>query len=366
MTSKKRRQRGSRTHGGGTHKNRRGAGNKGGRGRAGRDKHEHHNYDPLGKSGFTPVDPRKTEKINIKKIDEDIYEIEIGVKSVDDVDGITIVEGPEMRTDGGLVAESNTFSQTEPAGNSGDHTMKKYYVNLPEYAEEYEKVDQVKLLDGGQMHHPFSVTLDDCSKSGKKTITNNGERVYYKLDSAGFQKATKPEQVISMRYFKNPDDNNRSGDERLEEYLDQVESGESLEFHEFDDVIELGQSQDPELAYKVMIHHADNVEPADAVEVINLLRSREFAEEFGFESSIFQDKVDSYFGELEATDDELGILRIGMSERYTVDDVLDGLDRIHDRFHTDQYEGRPDLRSQRIEEEEQMYLLTVDGIVDWI
>ena len=32
MTSKKRRQRGSRTHGGGTHKNRRGAGHRGGRG----------------------------------------------------------------------------------------------------------------------------------------------------------------------------------------------------------------------------------------------------------------------------------------------------------------------------------------------
>ena len=37
MTDKKRRQRGSRTHGGGSQKNRRGAGNRGGRGRAGRE-----------------------------------------------------------------------------------------------------------------------------------------------------------------------------------------------------------------------------------------------------------------------------------------------------------------------------------------
>ena len=60
MTSKKRRQRGSRTHGGGTHKNRRGAGHRGGRGRAGRDKHEKALYPPRGKYGFKR--PQKTQE----------------------------------------------------------------------------------------------------------------------------------------------------------------------------------------------------------------------------------------------------------------------------------------------------------------
>jgi large subunit ribosomal protein L15 len=74
MTDKKRRQRGSRTHGGGTHKNRRGAGNRGGRGRAGRKKHEQHNYEDVGKSGFKR--PEKTDKdvavVSVQELDEDI------------------------------------------------------------------------------------------------------------------------------------------------------------------------------------------------------------------------------------------------------------------------------------------------------
>ncbi len=49
MTSKKKRQRGTRTRGGGSHKHNRGAGHSGGRGAAGRDKHEYHNHQPLGK-----------------------------------------------------------------------------------------------------------------------------------------------------------------------------------------------------------------------------------------------------------------------------------------------------------------------------
>ena len=72
MTSKKNRQRGSRTHGGGTHKNRRGAGHRGGRGRAGRDKHEFHNYEPLGKHGFTRPDSVQDEvrEVTVQELDE--------------------------------------------------------------------------------------------------------------------------------------------------------------------------------------------------------------------------------------------------------------------------------------------------------
>src|SRR6056297_2539269 len=73
MTSKKRRQRGSRTHSGGSHKNRRGAGHRGGRGRAGRSKHEFHNYEPKGKHGFKrPHDIREEVlEIDVQKLDED-------------------------------------------------------------------------------------------------------------------------------------------------------------------------------------------------------------------------------------------------------------------------------------------------------
>ena len=66
MTDKNRRQRGSRTHGGGTHKNRRGAGHRGGRGAAGRSKHEYHNYGPLGKHGFKRPEDSQTEVLEVK------------------------------------------------------------------------------------------------------------------------------------------------------------------------------------------------------------------------------------------------------------------------------------------------------------
>src|SRR6056297_2486025 len=74
MTSKKRRQRGSRTHSGGSHKNRRGAGHRGGRGRAGRSKHEFHNYEPKGKHGFKrPQDAQPTvEEVDVRTLDEDV------------------------------------------------------------------------------------------------------------------------------------------------------------------------------------------------------------------------------------------------------------------------------------------------------
>ena len=73
MTDKTRRQRGSRTHGGGSQKNRRGAGNRGGRGRAGRDKHEFHDYEPLGKYGFDRPQKvqREVETINVGELDEE-------------------------------------------------------------------------------------------------------------------------------------------------------------------------------------------------------------------------------------------------------------------------------------------------------
>ncbi|MFW6153497.1 MAG: uL15m family ribosomal protein, partial [Halobacteriota archaeon] len=73
MTDKKRRQRGSRTHGGGSSKKRRGAGHRGGRGNAGRSKHEMHGQPPLGKHGFTRpeavVDDVAT--VNVGRLDED-------------------------------------------------------------------------------------------------------------------------------------------------------------------------------------------------------------------------------------------------------------------------------------------------------
>ncbi|WP_232702612.1 uL15m family ribosomal protein [Halobacterium wangiae] len=138
MTSKKRRQRGSRTHGGGTHKNRRGAGNRGGRGRAGRKKHEQHNYEDVGKSGFKR--PEKTDRdvaeVSVQKLDEDIA---------------------LLAADG--VAEETDFG---------------YRVDARDVAEDGWEADVVKVLGGGQVYEQLEVTADAFSAGAVELIESEG------------------------------------------------------------------------------------------------------------------------------------------------------------------------------------------------
>ena len=138
MTSKKRRQRGSRTHGGGTHKNRRGAGHRGGRGRAGRDKHEFHNYEPLGKSGFSR--PQKTQRhvetVNLRELDEDV--------------AVLAAEG---------VAEE-----------TGDG----YELDARDVVEDGHEADVVKVLAAGRVHNELSVTADAFSDGAREALEGSG------------------------------------------------------------------------------------------------------------------------------------------------------------------------------------------------
>ena len=124
MTSKKRRQRGSRTHSGGTHKNRRGAGHRGGRGRAGRAKHEFHNYEPLGKHGFKRPEAAQDTVVEVKvqKLDEDA-----ALLAADDV-----------------------------AEKDGD----AYHIDARDVAEDGYDVDVVKVLGGGQVRQELHVVAD--------------------------------------------------------------------------------------------------------------------------------------------------------------------------------------------------------------
>ncbi len=148
MTSKKRRQRGSRTHGGGSGKNRRGAGHRGGRGRAGRDKHEFHNYEPLGKEGFTR--PEKVQEdvrtVNVSALDEDV--------------AVLAAEG---------VAEE-----------AGDG----YRLDARDVVEDGHDADVVKVLGAGQVRGELTVVADAFSADaaaklaeagGEAVLTERGE-----------------------------------------------------------------------------------------------------------------------------------------------------------------------------------------------
>ena len=138
MTSKKRRQRGSRTHGGGTQKNRRGAGNRGGRGRAGRDKHEFHNYEPLGKHGFTRPEDVKEEilEINVRTIDED----------------------------------ARLYAEEGLAERDGD----AYVLDARELLDGGYDADAVKVLGGGQVRNELVVTADAFTAGAVELIEEAG------------------------------------------------------------------------------------------------------------------------------------------------------------------------------------------------
>ena len=138
MTSKKRRQRGSRTHSGGTHKNRRGAGHRGGRGRAGRSKHEFHNYESREKHGFKRPQGIREEvlEVEVKKLDEDAI--------------LYAADGLAEETDEG------------------------YAIDARDVVEDGHEADVVKVLGSGQVRHTLEVTADAFTEAAAE-----------KLDAAG-------------------------------------------------------------------------------------------------------------------------------------------------------------------------------------
>ncbi|WP_324757006.1 uL15m family ribosomal protein [Haloarcula sp. GH36] len=138
MTSKKRRQRGSRTHGGGSHKNNRGAGHRGGRGAAGRDKHEMHNYPPLGKSGFKRP----------QKVQEEVETVDVR----------------ELDEDAALLAADGVAEQ------DGD----TYHIDVREVVEDGHDVDAVKVLGAGQVRNELSLVADDFSEGAREKIEAAG------------------------------------------------------------------------------------------------------------------------------------------------------------------------------------------------
>ncbi|MDY6774960.1 MAG: uL15m family ribosomal protein [Halobacteria archaeon] len=130
----KKRGRGSRTHGGGTQKNRRGGGNRGGRGDAGRDKHEKFSHPDLGKHGFQR--PQKVQKevatADIGEIDQKVYEL--------------VDEGVIEETDDG-------------------------------YEVDADEIGVDKILGGGQVRNSLVVRADDFSDSAVEKIEEAGGEV---------------------------------------------------------------------------------------------------------------------------------------------------------------------------------------------
>jgi len=140
MTSKKNRQRGGRTHGGGSQKNRRGAGHRGGRGRAGRSKHEFHNYPSKRKSGFKRPD----------QVQDDVAEVD--VQTLDEDAALLAAEGLAEAENGG------------------------YRLDVREVVED-DEVDFVKLLGNGQVRTELHLLTDAVSDGAREKVEAAGGSV---------------------------------------------------------------------------------------------------------------------------------------------------------------------------------------------
>lgn len=138
MTDKKKRQRGSRTHGGGSGKNRRGAGHRGGRGAAGRDKHEQHLHEPLGKSGFKRPQGAQddVETIDVRELDEDIA----------------------------ILASEGLAEETEDG----------YRIDAREVVDGGHDADVVKVLGSGQVRNELIVVADEFSETAREKVEDAG------------------------------------------------------------------------------------------------------------------------------------------------------------------------------------------------
>ena len=141
MTDKKKRQRGTRTHGGGSQKNRRGAGNRGGRGAAGRDKHEFHTHEPLGKYGFKRPEDAQVEvaELRVQRLDED---------------------APLLAADGTVEADGDA-----------------YRVDARDVVEDGHEVDVVKVLGGGRVETELHVRADAFTAGARELIEGAGGSV---------------------------------------------------------------------------------------------------------------------------------------------------------------------------------------------
>jgi large subunit ribosomal protein L15 len=156
MTSKKKRQRGGRTHGGGSQKNRRGAGHRGGRGRAGRSKHEFHNYKPKHKSGFKRP----------QQVQDEVAEVD--VRTLD---------------------EDATLLAAKDLADEGDDG---YRIDVRNVVEDADEVDFVKVLGNGQVRTALHLVTDAVSDSAREKIEAAGGSV--ELTAVGEQLANETDK----------------------------------------------------------------------------------------------------------------------------------------------------------------------------
>lgn len=246
MTSKKRRQRGSRTHGGGSQKNRRGAGNRGGRGAAGRAKHEKHNHPPLGKSGFTRPEKvqEEVEEINIREIDEEV--------SILAAQGIAEQHGTTYRVDARRIVEDGF-------------------------------TNKVKILGKGQVRHELEVIADDFSESAIEKIESAGGEALGKNKKEDITETTMSADLREV----------------IREKRGVIDKGEALSDEEIDEILELGEEiGEIEPVQSLLTDYYEQKTDLEPNDVLSLYRLQDISEEYGQTVPEIEDLIKEYFSDI--------------------------------------------------------------------
>jgi hypothetical protein len=285
-----------------------------------------------------------------------LYEISVGVREVDELDGVKEITGqPPIQA----------YKELDQTG-IGVFDDRVFVIDITRLSEDAKEADFSKLLGGGEIRNTVVIRTDKCSQSAKQSVKSKGGIVSYTTNGDGFKNRSKIEKAISRWDLKLEILNDSGTVGSLEEYLEKTESGERLRFEEFNEIVETGVStEDPELAYRVMRSHVSNVSEVDGLEAINLMRARDFAREFGLDPSPFEEEIEDYFEEADTPESFKQDMAEQLPSEMSVMDVLSGLERIYGSYDLDFYEEEPELRSEGISEDEREYLLAVDEVITW-
>lgn len=282
MTSKSKRQRGSRTHGGGSHKNRRGAGHRGGRGNAGRSKHEFHNHPPLGKNGFSRPASVQQEKreINIQELDEDA--------------ALYVSEGTALELN------------------------ESYWIDLRPIVEDGWEVDAVKLIGNGQVRQQHHIVADECSEAARKKVEDNGGIVVTLEDGE------MPAEMVEASDIHQ--DSLRAIDQRMSTEWKRVREGAVLEFDDIEELLQLGEEGElPELAYRIILRGFKNTQEIYPIDVPALYLLKSYAIKHNIETKDIDLYLDEFFEQVEIPEEFKGELRNSLPEEVAPAQLYDVL-----------------------------------------
>lgn len=351
MTSKKRRQRGSRTHGGGSHKNRRGAGNRGGRGNAGRDKHEFHNHPPLGKDGFDRPESVRTESsiIKVQKIDEDI--------AIFSADGLAEKVNGAYRVDVRDVVEDGYEEHVKVLGSG------KVYNSLEVVADSFSG-SAIQLIEsaGGE-----AILTEDLGSDSEIEEDHEVEGEVVSgpvIDDAVAGCAGCATPVRSPNGSGGSDDLNdedglddmSSDDDLVGRYRRTVEDGEELSGEEVEEILDIAEDNIEE-AYELIVENYRDVE-LSADDVLNLYEVKSAADRQGLGTGEVSELLDGYFEDI-YSESRVERLQYGMDEPGTVEDVREEMEGIEEAWENLVEVSDNEPNPEGLETEKKRYLMAV-------